>query len=141
MLKLAKLAVLTSYLLSGTVNAGTGLARRQSQSDNSALYHIPTGSPGFQHNHSSAAVTFDQHSFFLNNERIMLYSGEFHPWRIPTGPVLWRDVLEKMKVRKSLLLLSLLFSSRNESRRQGSLESASIFTGVLLHVRMTTANT
>ncbi|KAF8320898.1 glycoside hydrolase family 35 protein [Clavulina sp. PMI_390] len=70
----------------------------QSAKDNSALYHVPIGSPGFQHNHSSAAVTFDQHSLFLDGKRVFLYGGEYHPWRSPTGPVLWRDVLEKMKV-------------------------------------------
>ncbi|KAF8323218.1 glycoside hydrolase family 35 protein [Clavulina sp. PMI_390] len=72
-------------------------ASAQSQTDNSGLYHVPVGSPDFQQNHSTAAVTFDQHSLMLNGERVFLYSGEFHPWRQPTGPVLWRDVLEKMK--------------------------------------------
>lgn len=98
MLRAVKLAVLACSLLSGAVDSTPDLTRRQSSSDNSGQYHIPSGSPGFQHNHSSAAVTFDQHSLFLNNQRINLYSGEVHPWRAPTGPVLWRDVLEKMKV-------------------------------------------
>lgn len=82
---------LTSYLAALPIRA-------QSPIDNSALYHIPTGSPGFQQNHSTAAVTFDQHSLLLNGQRVMIYSGEYHPWRTPTGEVLWRDVLEKIKV-------------------------------------------
>lgn len=105
MLRIAKLAVLAGYLLSKTVHASVDLTRRQSQVDNSAEYHIPIGSPGFQHNHSSAAVTFDQHSFFLGDERILIYSGEFHPWRVPTGAVLWRDILEKMKVWDQVVVL------------------------------------
>lgn len=72
--------------------------KAQSPIDNSGLYHVPTGSPDFQQNHSTAAVTFDQHSLFLNGQRVMIYSGEYHPWRTPTGEVLWRDVLEKIKV-------------------------------------------
>ncbi|KAG9118469.1 hypothetical protein FRC07_007010 [Ceratobasidium sp. 392] len=32
----------------------------------------------------------------LDGKRIMVFSGEFHPWRLPSVP-LWRDVLEKMK--------------------------------------------
>jgi hypothetical protein len=27
-------------------------------------------------------VTFDSHSLFVNNERVMIYSGEFHPYRV-----------------------------------------------------------
>lgn len=28
-------------------------------------------------------VTWDQHSLFVNGERLMFYSGEVHPFRIP----------------------------------------------------------
>ncbi|MCJ1351023.1 MAG: hypothetical protein MMC33_001005 [Icmadophila ericetorum] len=41
-------------------------------------------------------VTWDQHSLFVRGERIMLYSGEFHPYRLPV-PGLWLDVLQKIK--------------------------------------------
>ncbi|ELU39498.1 glycoside hydrolase family 35 protein [Rhizoctonia solani AG-1 IA] len=59
--------------------------------------YVPSpGSLGFYAGNSSAAVTFDQHSPLLDGKRIMVFSGEFHPWRLPsTAP--WRDVLEKMK--------------------------------------------
>ncbi|KIJ24287.1 glycoside hydrolase family 35 protein [Sphaerobolus stellatus SS14] len=60
-------------------------------------YTPPPGSPGFYHGNSSAAVTFDQQSLFLDNKRLFVFSGEFHPWRLPSGPEAWRDVLEKMK--------------------------------------------
>ncbi|KAG8796599.1 hypothetical protein FRC12_016586 [Ceratobasidium sp. 428] len=69
---------------------------RQSNSDQSPKYVPSPGSPGFYAGHSSAAVTFDQHSLMLDGKRIMVFSGEFHPWRLPSIP-LWRDVLEKMK--------------------------------------------
>jgi len=109
MLSKTKLYTSVGLILSAVVYS-------QSPADNANLYHIPIGSPGFQHNHSAADVTFDQHSFFLKNERIMLFSGEFHPWRSPSGPVLWRDVLEKMKVCS----ISLLSNSYRSPESLGS---------------------
>ena len=41
-------------------------------------------------------VTWDEHSLFIRGERIMLYSGEFHPYRLPV-PSLWLDILQKIK--------------------------------------------
>ncbi|CAI6090445.1 unnamed protein product [Clonostachys chloroleuca] len=41
-------------------------------------------------------VTFDDHSLFINGERLMIFSGEVHPFRLPvTG--LWLDILQKIK--------------------------------------------
>ncbi|KAL4904335.1 putative beta-galactosidase A [Aspergillus multicolor] len=42
------------------------------------------------------SVTWDDKSVTLNGERIMIYSGEFHPFRLPS-PGLWLDVLQKIK--------------------------------------------
>ncbi|KAH0012075.1 putative beta-galactosidase, partial [Aureobasidium melanogenum] len=41
-------------------------------------------------------VTWDEHSLFVRGERIMIYSGEFHPFRLPV-PSLWLDVFQKIK--------------------------------------------
>ncbi|KAL9107270.1 MAG: hypothetical protein Q9227_007812 [Pyrenula ochraceoflavens] len=41
-------------------------------------------------------VTWDEHSLFVRGERIMFYSGEFHPFRLPS-PGLWLDVFQKIK--------------------------------------------
>ena len=41
-------------------------------------------------------VTWDEHSLFVRGERIFLYTGEFHPWRLPSVG-LWTDVLQKIK--------------------------------------------
>ncbi|KAI0688987.1 glycoside hydrolase family 35 protein [Cytidiella melzeri] len=60
-------------------------------------YSVPPGSPGFYHGNSSAAVTFDAHSMFLDDKRLYLFSGEVHAWRMPSGPAMWRDVFQKMK--------------------------------------------
>jgi beta-galactosidase GanA len=41
-------------------------------------------------------VTWDEHSLSIHGERVMIFSGEFHPFRLPV-PSLWTDVLEKIK--------------------------------------------
>ncbi|KAH8799443.1 glycoside hydrolase family 35 protein [Xylogone sp. PMI_703] len=41
-------------------------------------------------------VTWDEHSLLINGERLMIFSGEYHPFRLPV-PSLWADVLEKVK--------------------------------------------
>jgi hypothetical protein len=41
-------------------------------------------------------VTFDQYSLMVDGRRTFIWSGEFHPYRLPS-PNLWRDVLQKMK--------------------------------------------
>lgn len=41
-------------------------------------------------------VTWDQHSLLIDGERVMLFCGEFHPFRLPV-PSLWLDVLQKIR--------------------------------------------
>jgi len=41
-------------------------------------------------------ITWDQHSMMVDGERIVVWSGEIHPFRLPS-PSLWRDVIQKMK--------------------------------------------
>ncbi|KAL2002782.1 hypothetical protein VTN02DRAFT_5941 [Thermoascus thermophilus] len=41
-------------------------------------------------------ITWDEHSLFVRGERIMIFSGEFHPFRLPV-PTLWLDVFQKIK--------------------------------------------
>lgn len=41
-------------------------------------------------------VTWDNHSLFVNGERLMVFSAEFHPFRLPV-PSLWLDILQKIK--------------------------------------------
>jgi hypothetical protein len=41
-------------------------------------------------------VTWDSHSVFINGKRLMLFSGEYHPYRLPV-PSLWLDVFQKIK--------------------------------------------
>jgi beta-galactosidase GanA len=41
-------------------------------------------------------VTWDEHSLMVDGKRIVVWSGEMHPFRLP-NPSLWRDVIQKMK--------------------------------------------
>ncbi|KZV98894.1 putative beta-galactosidase [Exidia glandulosa HHB12029] len=41
-------------------------------------------------------VQWDEYSLFVKGQRIFLWSGEFHTFRLPV-PSLWPDILEKMK--------------------------------------------
>ncbi|KKY15881.1 putative beta-galactosidase e [Phaeomoniella chlamydospora] len=41
-------------------------------------------------------VKWDKDSVFVRGERVMLYSGEFHPFRLPV-PGLWLDIFQKIK--------------------------------------------
>src|SRR3954452_7030045 len=42
------------------------------------------------------SVTFDKYSLMVDGQRVYLWSGEIHPFRLP-NPDLWRDMLQKMK--------------------------------------------
>src|SRR6266702_3182725 len=42
------------------------------------------------------AITWDQYSLMIDGTRTFVWSGEFHPFRLPS-PSLWTDVLQKMK--------------------------------------------
>lgn len=42
------------------------------------------------------AVQWDHFSLIVNGERLFMWSGEIHYWRLPV-PELWIDVLQKVK--------------------------------------------
>ena len=41
-------------------------------------------------------VTWDEHSIFVRGERVLFFSGEYHPFRLPV-PSLYLDVFQKIK--------------------------------------------
>ncbi len=71
-----------STLLSLALPAGTGSAAAPTASPS------PSPAPG--------TVTFDPYSMLIDGRRVPLWSGEMHPFRLPS-PSLWRDVLQKMR--------------------------------------------
>jgi hypothetical protein len=50
----------------------------------------PDGAP------ASHSVTWDDRSFFVDGERILLFSGEIHHWRVP-APAQWRELLQLLR--------------------------------------------
>jgi beta-galactosidase len=53
-------------------------------------------------------VTYDRYSLKIDGQRLTIWSGEFHLFRLPS-PMLWRDVLEKIKA-EGFNTVSLYFS-------------------------------
>ncbi len=41
-------------------------------------------------------IAWDEHSLQVDGKRVVVWSGEIHPFRLP-NPSLWRDVIQKMK--------------------------------------------
>jgi beta-galactosidase len=70
------------------------------------------------------SVTMDGYSFKIDGNRVYLWSGEFHPYRLPS-PDLWRDILQKMKAA-GFNATSIYFSWGYHSPAQGVYD----FTGV-----------
>jgi beta-galactosidase GanA len=59
---------------------------------------VPTGPPpappgADRRRHT---IGFDRHSLLVDGRRLVVWSGEMHPFRLPS-PSLWRDVLQKMR--------------------------------------------
>jgi beta-galactosidase GanA len=73
---------------------------------------------------SGHTVTWDSHSLLLDGKRLLLFSGEFHYWRLPS-PQLWQDRLEKMKAA-GLNAVSIYFDWQYHSSAPGRYD----FTGI-----------
>lgn len=41
-------------------------------------------------------IQWDRYSLFVKGQRVFLWSGEFHPWRLPVQSQ-WLDILQKIK--------------------------------------------
>jgi beta-galactosidase len=70
------------------------------------------------------AVTFDRYSFLIDGKRTYLWSGEVHPYRLPS-PELWPDIFQKMKAA-GFNTASIYFSWGYHSPREGVYD----FTGI-----------
>jgi len=70
------------------------------------------------------SVSFDSYSFLIDGKRTYVWSGEFHPFRLPS-PALWKDVFQKMKAA-GFNTASIYFSWGYHSAREGEYD----FSGV-----------
>jgi beta-galactosidase GanA len=57
---------------------------------------LVNGAPGQAAEPTGQTVSFDKYSMMIGGHRTVIWSGEMHPFRIPS-PDLWRDVLQKMR--------------------------------------------
>jgi beta-galactosidase GanA len=69
-------------------------------------------------------ITWDPYSLIIDGQRTFVWSGEFHPFRLPS-PGLWRDVLQKLKA-SGYNAVSIYFDWGYHSARRGVYD----FTGV-----------
>ncbi len=91
-----------------------------------AWRHTPARASGRRvaHTRTSHTISFDKYSLIIDGRRTYIWSGEFHPFRLPS-PSLWRDVLEKMKA-EGYNAVSMYFDWGYHSPKQGVYD----FTGV-----------
>lgn len=69
-------------------------------------------------------IGFDKYSFLIDGKRVYLWSGEVHPYRLPS-PGLWPDIFQKMKAA-GFNTASIYFSWGYHSPREGQYD----FSGV-----------
>jgi Glycosyl hydrolases family 35 len=50
----------------------------------------------FTASNSSSTVTWDKYSLSIDDERLFVFSGEFHYLRLPV-PELWLDIFQKLR--------------------------------------------
>jgi beta-galactosidase GanA len=88
-------------LLSGAALTAAGLAAARPSVAGAAVYDPQArerpGAPGTPASASPGhQITFDAYSLMIDGRRLFVWSGEFHPFRLPS-PSLWLDILQKMK--------------------------------------------
>jgi beta-galactosidase GanA len=74
--------------LKGTAAMVAGFGAMQDEARLLSAATAPTGQP--------KQVAWDQYSLKIDGKRVVVWSGEIHPFRLP-NPSLWRDVMQKMK--------------------------------------------
>jgi beta-galactosidase GanA len=85
---------------------------------------LPVGDHVKQAFAASHTITYDRYSLSIDGHRTMIWSGEFHPFRLPS-PDLWRDVLQKMRA-SGFNAVSVYFDWGYHSPKRGVYD----FTGV-----------
>jgi beta-galactosidase GanA len=89
-----------------------------------AGFVTPATAAPSQESRPGHTITYDRYSLSVDGERVFLWGGEFHYFRLPS-PELWRDVLEKIRAA-GFNGVSLYFSWAYHSPAPGKYD----FTGV-----------
>lgn len=79
----------------------------------------------FNTNGLQDAVGWDDYSLFVQGERVMIWSGEFHPFRLPS-PGLWLDVFQKIRAT-GYNTVSFYVDWASLEGRQGDFSATGIF--------------
>lgn len=74
--------------LTGTAAMASGFGALAGDAGELVGVSAPKGAP--------RKVSWDQYSLKIDGKRVVVWSGEIHPFRLP-NPALWRDVMQKMK--------------------------------------------
>jgi hypothetical protein len=83
-------------LLSGTAAVAAGLVARPAIARAAAAQvAAPAGSAAGRAAAATHTITFDKYSLMVDGTRLFVWSGEFHPFRLPC-PSYWLDILQKM---------------------------------------------
>jgi beta-galactosidase GanA len=101
--------LLASGLLATTGSSGTAAAPTAGARPAAAAQHT---------------IAFDEYSLLIDGRRTFVWSGEFHPFRLPS-PDLWRDILQKLKA-SGYNAVSIYFNWGFHSPRRGVYD----FTGI-----------
>ena len=83
-------------LMSATALAAAGLAVRPAAAGAAVAAPAGRALAGAGAGATGHAITFDPYSLMVDGHRLFVWSGEFHPFRLPS-PSLWLDILQKMK--------------------------------------------
>jgi hypothetical protein len=70
-------------------------------------------------------VTWDDRSFFVDGERILIFSGEIHHWRVP-APAQWRELLQLLRAAGFNAVSFYFFWGLHQSAPEGPFD----FTGI-----------
>ncbi|ATG50424.1 beta-galactosidase [Brachybacterium vulturis] len=87
-------ALAAPAVLAATPADALGPAAPEGREATDDLLHGTSSFPG--NDGRAHTVTWDEHSFFVDDQRLLIYSGEIHPWRVP-APAQWRDLLQIVK--------------------------------------------
>ncbi|UJP09622.1 beta-galactosidase [Microbacterium sp. KUDC0406] len=106
-------------MIGGAVTLTASAAPAAVAASKAAIVSFP-GNDGAPHR-----VTWDSHSFKVDGERLNIWSGEFHYWRLP-APEQWRDLMQKLKSAGFNAVSLYFFWGLHQSERGGDFD----FTGI-----------
>jgi beta-galactosidase GanA len=82
--------------VSYTVTANTSGTSGPASGKTNTVTPAPIAEPTDVDLSTPQSVSYDQYSLMIGGQRMLIYAGEFDPWRLPS-PSLWLDRLQKMK--------------------------------------------